>query len=251
MHHIVLWKWSQPGFREVYTADHVNRLAASLAANLTKTQHRIVCITDNPEGVECETIPLWEDHQKLKNPNGAHLPSCYRRLKLFDPATQGQMQIRPNDRIVSLDLDALVTGPMDEILGRKDRFVGWAVRGHYHPRVFNGSFWMFRAFDLTELWSEFHPVESPKKALGLGFFGSDQAWMSYKLARQPYTFGWAWPHMVSFPREVRVQRVLDRRTRIIFFHGAHKPWHLAVQKECPWVHRYWKMDLNQELTNAS
>lgn len=240
MHHIVLWKWNQPGFREAYTTEHVNKLTECLTKNLS-IKHRIVCVTDDPVGLDCDTYPLWQDHNKMKNPNGAHLPSCFRRLKLFDPVTQQKMGIPAGDRVCSMDLDALVVGQCDEVFGRKDRWVGWAVRGHFHPRVFNGSFWMFTGGDLSWMWADFDPAISPAHCLKNGFYGSDQAWLSYKLAREPYSFGWTWPQVVSYPREVRIQRVLDRRTRVIFFHGADKPWHLKVQKESPWVHRYWTM----------
>lgn len=241
MHHVILWKWTQPGFREAYSSHHVNKLAEALAVNLNMP-HRIICITDDANGITaCPTHELWGNLSDVPNRSGKHLPSCYRRLRLFDPAIQSALGIAKGDRIVSLDLDTLVTGKLSEIFGRKDRWVGWAVRGHFHPRVFNGSLWMFTAGDLEHMWTEFDPKTSPDICQKAGFFGSDQSWLSYKLANKPDTFGWSWPHVVSYPREVRVQRTLDQRTRIIFFHGARKPWHLEVQRESPWVHRYYKL----------
>jgi hypothetical protein len=237
VHHIVLWKWNQPGFREAYTAEHVNEMIRMLKQHLN-LPHRVICVTDDPVGVKCETFPLWDDFKDMKNPNGAHLPSCFRRLKLFDTETQAALGIRKGERIVSLDLDALIVNRCDEVFGRKDRWVGWAVRGTYHPRVFNGSLWMFTAGDLENMWTGFDPKISPAHVLRNGFYGSDQAWLSYKLAREPFTMGWTWPHVVSYPREVRIQRCLDKRTMIIFFHGAAKPWHPHVQRESPWLNRF-------------
>jgi hypothetical protein len=240
--HIVLWKWTQPNFRETYTADHVNRMAVSLKENLKGLDHRVVCITDDTQGISSptDTYPLWRDHDNLANVSGKHLPSCYRRLRLFDPETQVALGIKKGDRIVSLDLDALVVGPLNEVLNRKDRWVGWAVRGLYHPRVFNGSLWQFNAGDLSEIWTSFNANESPRIAAKAGFMGSDQGWISYKISKQPYAFGWGWPYVASYPREVRLMRVLDRRTRLIFFHGAPKPWHDKTQSESPWIKRYWR-----------
>lgn len=243
MHHIITWKWNQAGFRHAYTAEHVNRLADAIRVNLHGKEHRLLCVTDESSGIKIDTFPLWNNFEKMSNQSGKHLPSCYRRLRLFDPVMQHEMGIRKGDRIISIDLDTLVTGPLEEIIMRKDRFVGWAVRGHYHPRVFNGSYWAFNASDLTHMWSEFNPEMSPTVTLKAGFYGSDQSWLSYKLAREPYTYGLTWPQVCSYPREVRVQRTLDRRARLIMFHGQRKPWHDEVQKESPWVNRYYKMEL--------
>jgi hypothetical protein len=63
----------------------VNRIARAIKRNARAVPVRVVCVTDDPSGItECDTHPLWDDCSKLRNASGAHLPSCYRRLKLYD-----------------------------------------------------------------------------------------------------------------------------------------------------------------------
>src|SRR5215510_12738288 len=109
MIHFVCWKW-RSGYRHEFTAEHVNTLDLMLAKHCSLT-HRLICVTDNPYGMHCDVKMLWEDFADLRNPydDGSNVvPSCYRRLKLFDPVTQELMGIRGGDHIVSIDLDVVI-----------------------------------------------------------------------------------------------------------------------------------------------
>ena len=242
MLHVFLWKWNQASFREVYTMQHVDACVRMLRPALEGIPHKIHLITDDrymaPDGIDVHD--LWTDHDDVANASGWHLPSCYRRLKLFDMATLESMGVKKGERAASLDLDVAVTGSLKNIVYRKERFVSWGVPGTYHPRVFNGSFWMFTAGDLQHIWDTFDPAESPRRAIKTGFLGSDQGWLSLNLARSGDAHGVRFPDIASYPREVRRQRALHRETRMVFFHGAQKPWHPNVQRESPWITRYWK-----------
>jgi hypothetical protein len=239
---IVLWKWEQPGlaYATGYTAEHVNVMCSMLRRNLTGVRHRIICVTDNREGiVECETAPLWSDTSELPNATRSGLPSCYRRLKLYDKATQQSMGIERGDRIVSLDLDALICAPLTPLLKTEGLFVGWALPGKHHPRVFNGSFQMFSAGTLQDIWSDFDPLKSPKEALKAGFLGSDQSWLSYRLIERDGAFGVGWPMIASYPLQVKLQGQHSAQTRIIFYHGLIKPWHEQAS-ETKYPAQYWR-----------
>jgi hypothetical protein len=212
-----------------------------LRRNLKGMRYRILCITDDAQGVtECETYPLWNDGSDLLNASGEHLPSCYRRLRLYDRATQMDMGISKGDRIVSMDLDALITGELKALLQTEGRFVGWQLKGAHHPKVFNGSFQMFDAGDLQEIWSEFDPMMSPYRAQRALFMGSDQAWLSMNLVGKPGSVGIGWPMIASYPQNVRLQATHARDTRIIFFHGRTKPWHPAAFTETGLPKQYWR-----------
>lgn len=240
MLHVVMWKWHQVGVREGYTAEHVNLMTGMLRYALGKTPYRAVCVTDERGGIDCETFPLWDDCNNLANASRRDLPSCYRRLRLYDPETQREMGIHKGDRVLSIDLDTLLTGDIQAIVARQDRFLGWGMRGPVHPLVFNGSFQMFWAGDLSELWTTFDPHTSPKEANKAGYFGSDQSWLSYKLVGKEGCTGLDYPLVASYPNNVRQLALLDKRTRIIFFHGRRKPWHQAALAESPWIKRYWR-----------
>ena len=241
MLHIVLWKWNQPGFRETYTHDHVNALAKAVRKHINGTPHRIVCVTDDAGKIDesVDVHPLWKDHNTTPNASGARFPSCYRRLKLFDPQTQREMKIAKDDRVMSLDLDTLITGDLKPIVTRKERFVGWAVRGTRHIRVFNGSMFMFSAGDFQEIWSTFNPLTSPTKALTSGYFGSDQGWLSLNLSQRTDCAGWHFPQVASFPRELQRRPALPNGVTIACFHGKKKPWHADVQREAPWIKQHY------------
>lgn len=239
---VVLWKWVQPNARETYTAEHVNVMTAMLHRNLAGLRYRIICVTDEPRGVECETFPLWGDHDDLPNATKFNLPSCYRRLKLYDPATQIAMGMKAGDRIMGIDLDALIIGQLAPLIqaAAPFRFMGWALPGTNHPKVFNGSLQIFTAGDLSEIWSQFDARTSPKEAFKAGFMGSDQSWLSMKLVNQPNCDGLGYPAVVSYPRHIRKLATLDKNSRIIFFHGSRKPWHRESMTESPWIKRYWR-----------
>lgn len=239
---VVLWKWDQPGFRMSYTAEHVNVMCSMIRRNLNGTPHRIICITDNNDGItECETAHLWRDLDDTPNRSGRHLPSCYRRLKLYDPKTQKDLGIDKGDRILGLDLDSLITGPLREIVKTEGRYVGWQLAGHEHPFVFNGSFQMFDAGDLEHIWKDFDPKVSPWTASNAGFRGSDQAWLSYNLVGKEGSVGLEWPEVASYPLQNRIQGVLKTETRIVFFHGSEKPWTPNAIFNTPWIERYWRL----------
>lgn len=246
MLHVILWKWKQEGFRDNYIGEYVNIVAGMLRLHLPGMALRIVCVTDDPTGIEAptETFPLWNDHSTVLNASGKHLPSCYRRLKLFDRETQIALGINEGDRIMSLDLDTIIVQAFTDIMARIEKskaiFAGWGVRGIYHQTVFNGSFWTFRAGDhLQKIWSSFHPVKSPALCLKNGFLGSDQAWLSMNFALRNDVLPIRTPEFISYPREVRRTHVLDRRARIVFFHGSRKPWHPLEFRQQVWITKHW------------
>jgi hypothetical protein len=242
-HHIVLWKWKQPNFKQVYTAEHVNVMGDMLRRNTRGMNVRLICVTDDPTGVDMDTFSLWNDFMDLPNRSGINLPSCYRRLKLFDATTQKNMGIPEGARIVSADIDTVVAGDMRPLLENPKHFVGWAVRGAHHLRVFNGSMFMFTAREHQEIWSRFDPKVTPDRCHKAGYLGSDQSWLSYNFARDPSAGSWSYPMAVSYPKEVARRPALARGTAIVMFHGKRKPWHPEVQKESPWIKDHWRLGL--------
>lgn len=244
MHHIVLWKWNQANFRETYTSQHVNIVRDMLSRHMHDLPYRVVLVTDDPKGVGegIDVHPLWSDYNKMRNRSGDTLPSCYRRLKLFDVATQKDMGIDENERIVSLDLDTIIAGDLRPLLTKEHPFVGWAVRGRHHPRVFNGSMWMFTSRTCEHMWKNFHADKTPDRVHRAGYLGSDQSWLSYNFARDPASGSWAYPQAVSYPLEVAKRPRMVAGTSVVFFHGRRKPWHDLVKTETPWTTHHWRLN---------
>lgn len=248
MLHVVLWKWVQHKFRVTYTPEHVNIVSQMVRRNVQRQEVQVHCITDDDHGIWGPTKchKLWEDFNDLPNATGRELPSCYRRLKLFDIPTQAKLGFKPGDRICSLDLDSIVLGPLDDIFERLDKnnasYGGWGVPGTFHQTVFNGSFWSFKSHDPTmqHVWSAFKPSESPRLALKANFLGSDQAWLSMCFTKDPRSMAIRFPDFASYPREIRRTNTVDRRTRIVFFHGARKPWHPEETRKHNWITKVWR-----------
>jgi hypothetical protein len=240
MLNVVLWKWDQPSNPRKYSADHVNVMCAMLRRNLS-IPHRIVCVTDDAKWItECETAPLWSDCFEVPNATGAHLPSCYRRLKLYDRATQKSLGIDKGDRIMGLDLDSLITGDIRELVATQGEYVGWHLMNWRNEMTFNGSLQMFTAGTLQDIWSDFDPATSPKAARDAGYKGSDQAWLTYKLITRPGAVGLRYPLVSSFPLQNAIQGEPVPETRIVFFHGSVKPWDADAQSGPRWINQYWR-----------
>jgi hypothetical protein len=95
---------------------------------------------------------------------------------------------------------------------------------------------------VSYLWDEFDPVVSPAKALAARFFGSDQAWISYRLeGKAP---GWGrLDGVLSYTSNLgirgRGRGALPSSARIVCFNGKRKPWDPAVQAASPWVTAHW------------
>jgi hypothetical protein len=243
MIHFVTWKWGQPGFKTAtYNHEHVNIMAAMIKRHCP-LPHRTICVTDDPDFVTIPTYKLWDDLSQLRNASGQHLPSCYRRLKLFDEETQRALDIPAGDRVCSIDIDALVVDDLTPLLTKQDPFLGWLVPGTKHPKVINGSMWMFTAGEEYQwMWNGFKADRSPAEAHAAGFFGSDQSYMSHQLAYVQSTGGWtAADGVMSYPRDVRAQRRLPAHARIVFFHGKRKPWDTHTRLESRWIEKYWRL----------
>lgn len=240
----ICWKWRSDAYPIRYAAKHVNVLRETLRRTYNGA-HRFICITDDPRGIECETFPLWSDHSDLFNPAGAYLPSCYRRLKIFDRATTEAMWIATDSPIVSIDLDVVVLHDLSPIVSKcpESDFIGWrtTVGGHDRPMVYNGSLFRFRAGTMGHLWSDFDPDHSPAEARANRFFGSDQGWMSYKLANAYPSWGRE-DGVVGFVENLSPLHhhgELPANARIVCFNGLAKPWDADVRLANPWIADRW------------
>lgn len=236
-----------------YTAEHVNIFASMLKRNLT-VPYRLLCITDDPDGIECETYPLWNDLSDLPNDSWKDLdvnkdkefPSCYRRLKIFSKDTTRTLDIKEGARVVSMDLDMVITGSLDELFDRPEDFIGWHGGAGDGRKLklsgYNGSLFMFRAGTCEFLWDEFDREKSPSEAKAAGYYGSDQGWLSYKMyGKNPK---WTCEDGVCrfYPMLSKYEdgKELLPGTKIAVFCGKWKPWHEEVIRHSPWVTEYYK-----------
>lgn len=229
---VVAWKWRPNGtWSRQYDSVHVNALEKMLKAHL-HIPHRLVCVTDDPRGINCETIPLWE-HGETKTPQNK--PNCYRRLYAFSKDAQKYF----GPRFVSIDLDCLIVpGPDGKGLTPLIDQPGFMIVKGYREDTkkgccpYNGSMWMMDTGAHSQVWEEFSPENSPALAQknvlpnGHRYYGSDQAWIAHMMPNQK-TWG---PEdgVLSFVRDAQAHKI-PSICRVMFFAGHMKPWSEKMQ----------------------
>ena len=248
----ICWHWRQPRWANTYRTEHVNALARMLQVHAT--DYRLVCITDarNLSEYECETHPLWRDKRLVVKTRSGH-PNCYQRLKLFDTDVQKIF----GDDLVSIDLDCLILDNIDGLFADNDLFR--ICKGAAAP--YNGSMWRVRAGVHQEVYDHFDPLSSPGEAgqqrgdNGKKYYGSDQAWMSYKIKGARlwttedgvYQFNNHLKDKKRSKEDDRGPKGPPKNAKIIFFAGLLKPWMMDMMKKHPWIHdRYLKFMVRRD-----
>ena len=237
---VVTWLWSTPGFRSAYSAAHVNTLFRSVEKHYPH-EFRKVCITDMPEGIDADVdiVPLWEDFRHLPAPrkDQSH-PGCYGRLKIF----AREMKDILGPRVVSLDLDAVITGDLTPLWHRPEPFVIWAPNrpyphARYPKQTWNASMWMMDTGAFPHVWDKFDGDESARDAVRRGFYPSDQGVLEASL-RNHRVGTWTQADGVLMYSEMRKNEqaaTLPDHARIVFFNGSHDYWLRDVQAQAPWI----------------
>ena len=237
---VACFKWTPPhGYRSTFTAVHVRTLRSMVARHYVDP-YRFVCITDDRKGLEnVETIPMWSDYADVPSPHGGGNPSCYRRLKIFDPAIEAIL----GRRFVVIDLDTVITGDLRPLWNRPEDFVIW---GETDPRSFyNGSMMLMSAGARAHVWSTFDPYNkdprqrSPYLAHRAGRFGSDQGWISHVLGPGQAMWGkkdGVYSYRVHIAKQYG--NTLPENCRVVFWHGKVDPWTYEAQ-QIPWVRRFY------------
>lgn len=232
----VTFKWKpQPRYRSQFGPEAVNALRRMVARHYPH-EHRFVCVTDNHRGIgsDVEIVPLWDDHATVVNPNGRHNPSCYRRLKLFAPDAGETF----GERIVCMDLDTVIVSDLTPLFAGGEDFKIWGQSDYPRSQWYNGSLWMLRTGALSQVWTEFDPRTSPRKAASSGAKGSDQGWLSYILGPKQPTWGMA-DGVYSYRVHIAPHgNVLPENAKFIAFHGKTDPWSYRVS-HIPWIREHY------------
>lgn len=200
--------------RDVYAAEHVNKLYQMVTQNLDETtEGRFVCFTDDPEGInpEIQTIPV---------PKEPSLSGWWAKLYMFSQSFGAENQV------LYFDLDTVITGSLDEIASCRERF---AVCSDFYRSIegkpclqscvmsWNGD------FGPDEIWKPWDEAGRPH------LLGGDQAWIEeLVLTRQlpkPTQLDRLYPRqIVSYKRDCRPICGLPVKAAVVNFHGRPKPW---------------------------
>lgn len=236
---VVCFKWNNIGGYELpsiggigkYTALHVNAMHESLKRQLT-IPFEFICITDDPTGVNCKTLPLWD---KCREFGG-----CYNRLYVFSK----DMKDIIGERFVCIDLDCVITGNLDALLSREDDFLINVFYGRQNNQYYNGGFFMITAGARDYVWTEFEKdipgnVElMTKKREERELIGTDQAWISYTLGRGEsivdYTDG---IYAFSKLSTKKGKRELPNDAIMVLFAGTGDP--STLYYKLSWIRKHW------------
>ena len=227
---IATWKWN--GTRE-FTSQHVNALFRAVADNLT-LPHRFVCITDDASGLDdnITVVPLPEfDHIKVR----PGFPSCYIRLKAFEPEFAKTI----GERILTLDLDTVITGDITPLVDRDEDLVLWRCENHRKIK-YQGGMHLMNAGARPQVWSEFKGEESYEATKRLGLVGSDQAWLTHVLPDDETC--WVKEDGIAKTRDCK--RSIPAWARIVHFSGLIKPWTVICKDQYPHLHNAWSKYAN-------
>jgi hypothetical protein len=161
--------------------------------------------------------------------NDERLPSCYRRLWLFSDEAR-----ELGTWVFNTDLDCIIADSLDPLFEYDNNFVGYRPRLQWgsHKRVAGGT-WMHRTGTMPEVWTDFSAFAA-SEVIRMGYKGSDQAWLSHRIADPGL-----WQGMGIFQRQdmdSEFSRLPDG-ARILHFNGFDKPWTLLDRD---WIREHWQ-----------
>jgi hypothetical protein len=224
---VITWLWGNK-----YGVQDVNRLVRGVRKH-SKTINRFVLFTDQVERM----AGLDSDVEQNRSPDlDLCGRGCFCRLRMFDPGWQAEHGF--TDRIISLDLDAIIVGPIDDLFEKHWPFMILQGANAANPNPFNASVMMLRPRTRPDVWSDFSLARA--EATPFYEFPDDQGWIWHKIPHAP---GWpvgspsgiygfekpGWPAYGS-------QR-LPEDARIVAFIGKRKP---AQYTHVPWVKKHWE-----------
>ncbi len=219
---VCTWLWGNK-----YGKEDVAKLAASCRRHL-KQPFRFVLNTDDftkaPEGVE-----PWA----IRDLGLTTFKGCFARLRMFDPEWMEWLAIT---ELLCLDLDLIVTGPLDDLVNRPEKFLILQGANAVNPCPYNGSVMMIRAGAHPEIWRDFN-LDAAQRA-PFHEFPDDQGWIWHKV---PDAAGWkagpesgiyafqkpGWPKGDALPSDARV----------VCFPGWREP---SKFTHLDWVKEHWR-----------
>jgi hypothetical protein len=220
---ICTWLWG-----DKYGQEDVDRLARGVWRNL-KQVYCMLVVTDRclPVSELYTSIQIPQQDRYLLQERG-----CFVRLRMFDPEWQDDNLL---DRIVCMDLDSVITGPLDPLFTRPENFVILQGANAANPCPFNGSLMMLRAGAHPEVWSDFSLDAAGK--VPFYEFPDDQGWLHHKI---PNAAGWqvgersgvyafqkpGWPKGEALPKDARM----------VVFPGWRAP---EKFKQLGWIKENW------------
>jgi len=188
---------------------HVERLRAGVRRWLRRVPHRFVCLTDlPPAAVEAdEVLPLLQGW-----------PGWWSKLELFDGRLRGP--------VFYLDLDTIITGPLDDIvLGHR-----FTVLENFWSKARIGSGLMAWNVELRQIVDRFRV----KPGVTMRQFKTTERWgdQGFIYHNTPVQLDrWQGLHpgkVVSFKLHCRPAQRVPQGASVVCFHGKPRPWSMSA-----------------------
>lgn len=159
---------------------------------------------------------------------------CLVRMRMFDEKWQRRINLLPRDRVVNIDVDCVITGPLDDLFNRDDEFTIMQGFNSTNPCPFNGSLWMFRAGERHDVWEDFSIDAHKKFNVPIHAIADDQGWLHYKFPEaKAYT---PQDGIYAFKKKTWTTGLeLPKEARIVAFPGRNP----AKYSELKWVRENW------------
>lgn len=218
---------------------HVNRLAELFIEHLP-IPHRFVCVADETEGFSekvtvIKTPPAALAVGAIRSPEGSRFPSCYRRL--WAQSAEAAAILSP--RVLLGDIDMIPVRDLSPIVQRDEPFVGWRPFRDWGRKMrIGGGLYLFTPGANTKVWTDFvkNPHGAVAEASAANLRGSDQAWLSYKLADKVPVY--SRDSGLYSIRDLGTHHELPKDARLVQFNGPDKPW--SYRGHASWVAHHWK-----------
>lgn len=231
---IVAFKW---GSR--YTSRHVNVLRSMMSRHLGLA-HEIVCVTDDPAGIDPSVrivpldTPVWAAMRDARR--------CGVRIRAFGADMAGIL----GPRFAWIDLDVVITGDVTAIFDRPEDIVITAPPRP--PLPYNGSIVLMTAGARAAVYETWTAADYTRRGEALGRARgvrhgtvSDEGWMACVLGDHEAT----WTRddgIVYFRRDLdEGRKPLPADAKIVIMNGRrYDPSMPELQRRCPWIGKYWR-----------
>lgn len=254
---IVCWKWKpeqgskHPVKRAGFSSEHVNRLHGMLSRFLARP-FRLYCVTDDWKGIDSAVQVININRHFSQH---AELGGCYRRLRAFDLSTAVALFGGP---FISIDLDVVVTGPLDELFRWQEFRIWQDTYRRFCP--YCGSLWAMRPGARQKVWDVWHQdpggwIDAVKRSR---YVGTDQAFVSYLLYPNGAEVWTKEDGIYNFNTQVRqcFKSTVKRRgvltdipgrtgelpegAKLVFFNGKFDPSQKELQRQYDWIGDLWR-----------
>jgi hypothetical protein len=243
---VIAFFWLDPArARQVQLTPQDVRVWRSMVQRNLSIPHQIKLVTHRPD--------LFEDFDCVPLDLAKHVPgTCLVKLqahKIGGVAQEGE-------RVVTMDVDCVVTGPLDPLFDRNEVAVWWKnpnfeVGGR--RGFIQGSMQLFTVGCTTRLWHDFDPLRTPAW-LNRRFGGAEQCWISERLNAAYPEMGWEWHEPIWTESDgvygagrlfggkmgKGVTGALPQNARIVFTPGDRSPSQPEFMAQHTWAREHWR-----------